>query len=1175
MSTNWTAEQRDAIDARGGTVLVSAAAGSGKTAVLSERVLRRLTDPDHPVDADRLLVVTFTKAAAAEMKQRIADKLTAYMEQNPGSRALQRQLLLLDHAHISTVHRFCSELLHAHFHQLGISPTFRIASEDELLLLSGRVIDSLSEWMYHRLRTENPPGLRALTELFSDDRDDRRLGQTVRALYEYVRSHPFPEEWLRSRTEAYRTAAQLRDTAWGRVLFDYARDAAASGVALLEGALAAAADDEKVQKAYSGALMEELSGLARIHDAAEQQDWDALATALQRYNAPRLGAARGADEAVKARVKDRRDAVHGLIDRLSGLFDEPEADAVAELHAQYDVVHALAELVMEYGRRLDALKAEKNLLDFGDLEHDALRLLVTRTESGVVRTPLAEELAQQFDEVMVDEYQDTNGAQELIFTALSRAENNLFLVGDVKQSIYRFRQASPELFLARRARYPLYSRSKPQFPALILLGRNFRSRAGVTGACNFLFRQLMSPALGDVEYNHLEELIPQARYVPSPTPDATLALFEAGSGDSAPDEPEAEWIAARIRAMMAAGTPVTQKDGSTRPAQYRDFCILLRSAATRASDYLHVLQQRGIPCWGSVQSGFFESREISFLLALLRVIDNPAQDIPLLAVLCSPVYGFLPDALAEIRLAAPRQPLYAALQAAAEGNARVAAFLNELAHWRRAAAAGSVRALLDRVREEKQLDAIVLAMKDGTLRLANVRLLAEYAGTYEQAGYRGLSGFIRYIDRLQEQHADLAPASVLSESANVVRVMTIHHAKGLEFPFVFVADCARSFNKQSLAGDLLLHPELGAALRRRDPATGARYLTAAYNAVQLELGRDELSEQLRVLYVALTRPREKLFLLCTLPKPEETLRRLAGKLSGSAPIAPFTVREASSFADWLLLGLLRHPDMAALRTLAGAQGLTLLPDDTRWDFAFVRCGAAESAVPEAKTPAAPDRALLDALAERLAPRPASPLSRIPVKAAISALAERQQARAYAAARRPAFLSAGGLTPAERGTAMHTFLQFADYDRATANPAAERDRLREKGYLTAEQAAAIDLPRIAALFSGPLGQRIRAAGTVHREVRFLLEYPAARWDPPAPHSDAAVVLQGVADCVLEEGDALTLIDFKTDRVDAATLRARYGRQLALYAEALARCFGKPVRQQLLYSLYLGQTVELTP
>lgn len=1170
--TTWTPEQLSAIEARGGTLLVSAAAGSGKTAVLSERVIRLLTDPVHPIDADRLLIVTFTKAAAAEMKQRIGDKLSALLGANPGDRRLQRQRLLLDQAHISTVHSFCSDLMRNHFHRLGLSPTFRVATEDEMLLLSGKVMDELSEEMYRSLRTDPEPGMAELAELFSDDRGDRRLGETVSRLYEYIRSYPFPESWLKEHAALYRDDAPIRETPWGKVLFRYAAEMAEYGVMLAEGALSTARQDAAVAKAYTPALMGDLTHLARIHQAAEQEDWDGLVHLLQTYSAGRMSPARKADERIKEQAKAMREAVRKQISDLAKIFDQPERDARAELNAQYPVIRALNRLVSEYGDRLTALKKEKNMVDFGDLEHGALKLLVEQTEDGCRPTALAEELRAEFDEVMVDEYQDTNRTQELIFQAISRNEENLFLVGDVKQSIYRFRQASPELFIGRRDRYRLFSPGYPLFPATILLGKNFRSRTGVTGISNFLFRQLMSRSVGEVTYDHNEALVPQAVYPPMDEPEVTLAVMET------PDEedvhPEARWIAKKIQTMIRDGAAV-QDHGVSRPAQYRDFCILLRSASGHADAYLEEFRRCGIPCTGDVQNGFFGQREVMFLLSLLRIIDNPVQDIPLLAVMCAPVYGFTPDELAQIRMAVPKRPLYEAVKTkAASGDVKTRDFLDELARWRRYAAAGTTRQLIQRIFTEKQLESVTLAMPDGDVRLANLRLLAEYAGTYEQAGYRGLSGFIRYIDRLQEQRGDLAAASVLSEQANVVRVMTIHRSKGLEFPFVFLADCARAFNKQSLMGDLLLHPRLGAALRRRDPANGVRYHTVAYDAVRQELERDELSEQMRVLYVALTRARERLFMTCTLKNPENVIAQLASQLRGDEPVPPSAVQKAKSFAEWLILGLLRHPDAGWLRNMGSARELSVIEEPCRltveaWKAPPV---AAESASDTQLPP--PDEEMLKRLRQRLSPMADSGLSRVPVKAGISALAEEVQEMTYATAARPAFLSAAGLTPAERGTAMHTFLQFADYHAAAQDPAGELARLAAQGYLTAAQQQAVPVKKAAALFGSPLGRRILRAKTVHREVRFFLEYPAAEYDPNVTDREAMIVLQGVADCVLEEENRLILIDFKTDRVkDPAVLVQRYARQLHLYKRALEQCFDKPVAEMIIYSTELEQQIPL--
>ncbi len=1174
MATKWTPDQQDAIHARGGTLLVSAAAGSGKTAVLVQRVIERIT-AQNGCDADRLLVVTFTKAAAAEMKQRIAARISELLAERPGDLHLQRQKLLLERARISTVHSFCSDLIREHFSQLGVSPTFRIATEDEMVLLCDRAAQETAEEAYATARED--AGFQELVELFAGDRDDRRLTDTVRRLYDFIRSHPFPEQWLDEKTALFGADVALEKTEWCRVLFEYAEEQLQAAQQTIRQTLAQAQQDEAVATAYSAAIAEDEARCRMLVQRAQEHDWDALAQALGALDFARLGSIKkgAADEQIKTQVQDARKKYKEQFAKLSEYFDRPADEAKAELAAQLPVVSALTSLCKQYGTRLDALKKERNLLDFGDLEHFALSLLVRPVKGGFVRTETAKELSSRFEEVMVDEYQDTNGAQDMIFSAVSKQEENLFLVGDVKQSIYRFRQASPELFLARRSEYPRYDREKDAYPATVILGQNFRSRSGITGACNFLFHMLMSRSVGDLDYTAEEELVPAAEYPPSEEPAAELQLFNTSQYDGESEEAEAQWVAQKIRAMVDSGVTVS-KNGVQRPAEYRDFCILLRSAAKHTAPFAKALCARKIPVWTSAQGGFFAAREISVTLSLLRVIDNPLQDVPLLAVLLSPVCGFSADDLAKIRLQKPKVLLYHALCLAAEEDEHCAAFLKMTARFRRLAATMPSDRLLRCIFEELHMEEMVLAMRDGGAQLANLRLLLEYARTYERAGYRGLSGFIRYIDRLQEQRSDLAPAAVLSESANVVRIMSIHHSKGLEFPFVFLADTARRFNISSQVGDLLIHPEMGVGLKRRDPMSGARFPTAAYDAVRLETARDELSEQLRVLYVAVTRAREKLFLLASYDDPEKRLAALASQQQENGRLLPFSVRSAASFADWILSALLWHRDGAVLRSLAGAEGLQPL-EGSAWNVQCTIPHREDFAPTEESEPCPPDEELLNRLHRVFAAKPAATaLSGVPVKAAISQLAEEREQQKHLGERRPRFLSQSGLTPAERGTAMHHFLQFADYSAAKADSAAELARLTDAGYLTAEESASIDLARIDALFSGALGERIFAAQKVHREVRFFEELPAVRIAPELTGADAeeTVLLQGVADCVLEEQDHLVLIDYKTDRVKSGEeLAVRYTEQLGFYADALEKTFGKPVREKLLYSLWLSKIVVL--
>lgn len=797
------------------------------------------------------------------------------------------------------------------------------------------------------------------------------------------------------------------------------------------------------------------------------------------------------------------------------------------------------------------------------------------TGDGYSRTDAAKELGTRFEEIMVDEYQDTNEAQDLIFRAISRDETNLFLVGDVKQSIYRFRQAMPQLFLRRRESYPPYDRKKANFPACVVLDRNFRSRPGVTGCVNFVFRQLMSRQTGEMDYTKEEELVAAADYPVSREPEAQLDIVDlSGMGDDAGMIHAESLHIAELVVSLTDGTRRVLDHGKLRPVVYRDCCILLRSANRYAHEYARELTALGVPAWADTAGGFFAACEVGVALSLLQVIDNPMQDIPLLSVMMSPIYGFTPDEISEVRLCSRTGRLYpAVVEAAKRGVGRSGEFLRNMEEYRTLAATQPVDRLIRLVFEKTGFPDLVRAMSNGELRLANLRMLLGYAEKYESSGYTGLSGFLRFLERLRKSGADLSAASALSESANVVRIMSIHHSKGLEFPVCILAGCSRNFHKER--GEVLLHPELGLGARLRDPETGVRYTTLPRDAVALELERDEMSEELRVLYVAMTRAKERLILVTSLKNPARTLGKLATRITEEERIQPYAVRSVSSISDWLLLCALRHPDGRALRELAGAPEEIAVSCETPWKIRIVtpvpKVQEEEKTVPAAQ----PDPALRSRISRRLNfVYPYSALNGVCAKVAASELAAKQTALSFSASSRPAFLSESGLTPAERGTALHAYLQFADYRKAAADPAAERDRMVRQGFLTGQQAAALDLNRVSLFLASPIAARMLVSDRMEREYRFSVGIPASRVDPglTGAAGEEQVVLQGAVDCVFREGVDLVIVDYKTDRMkNPAELWLRYRSQLALYRYALEKCTGFSVKQCLLYSFYWNREI----
>lgn len=1170
----WTPDQQNAIEARGGTLLVSAAAGSGKTAVLVERVIQRLLDPVNGCDADRLLVVTFTKAAAAEMRERISAAISARRSAQPDDARLLRQQMLLPCASICTIDSFCNDLVRENFHKLDLSPDYKILDAGEITLLRGEAMDTVLEGFYQ----ENDPAFTELLELVRKGRDDAELTDTIYRLYDYTQAYPFPEEWIKKARTLCRTGLPEADNPWMAEIRAYIREALSFAQLTTQGALNLLESEPALLEKYAPAFRSDLNALSHIQDALDNDGWDALCEAMESIKFVRLPNAPKdyTDSPIKAAARESRDRVKDTVKKMQEALCANTAENEEDMAYLAPLLNKLFDLTLRFSEEFAQLKKEKHATDFSDIEHLALSLLIERQDGRICRSPLAEELSERYAEILVDEYQDTNEAQDLLFRMLSHNEENLFLVGDVKQSIYRFRQAMPEIFLNRRDRLPPYEHDN--YPARITLGRNFRSRKGVTGMVNFLFRQLMSKPLGEMEYTKEEELVPAASYPQGQGPDCELHLLDAGDkGDNSAAVYEARYIAARINQMLREGLTV-QDGGKTRPARRKDFCILLRGIKGKADVYVQELARCGVPAWAELSGGFFDTAEIRTMLSLMRILDNPLQDVPLLSVLFSPIYGFTPDDAAALREIKKHTPLYRCMtQAAKQGDQKCEAFLSQLSFLRRLSATLPAESLLRRIYEETGYPALVQAMGGAEQRAANLQLLLSYAAKYEAAGHQGLTGFIRFIDRLEEQQAQLSAASAVSESADVVRVMSIHKSKGLEFPVCILANCAGAFNQSGRNQRLLLHAKLGAGLMRRDEETLRLFSTIPHTAVRLASERSELSEELRVLYVALTRAREKLLLVMTVKNPEKKLSDLASTLTGQTAIPPFAVRNAKSYGDWLLTAALRHPDAAPLRALLPEQEIPLLNVD--FSLRTVICPAlAETEVAEATDvqELPPNPALEAEIRRRVAYEyPYAALSRSVAKRAASSLGEQEMQFSMIGVSRPSFLEKEGLTPAERGTALHKFMQFSDYHKAGENPDAEVARLVEKGFLSEAEGKAVDRKRVAAFFQSALAKRMLQSETLLREYKFTFFLPAGECDDGLPDSVAQekVLVQGIADCVFVENGKLIIVDYKTDRIaHEDALVERYRAQLSVYRRALAECIGLPVGQTLLYSFHLGKEIE---
>ncbi len=1185
MAFSLTEEQQAAVDNRGGGLLVSAAAGSGKTRVLVERLLARV---EEGADVDRFLVITYTKAAAAELRGRIVEEISDRLALRPADGHLRRQATLVYKAGISTIHAFCAQLLRECGHLLDLDPDFRLCDEGEAGILMLRALNDVLDKRYEAMDSD----FAQLVDTMSAGRDDARLVQIVLDIRGRVQAHPNPAAWLaqQERTFALEGISDPVQTPWGELLLTDAAGQASYWRRRMEEARDLCERDANLLANYGDSVAQTAQALQEFEEAAAQ-GWDAARNLLP-IPFPTVGRKKMVDDpAAVERVKVIRTACKKRLEKLEDWFADSGEDLLADLRTVYPAMRGLFALVRDFEEAYAAEKARRGLVDFSDLEHMAVRLLVG--EDGQP-SELARQWSGRYDEIMVDEYQDTNEVQNAIFSALSRDGTNLFMVGDVKQSIYRFRLADPTIFLGKYRSFKPYSEAREGEERRVILSRNFRSRPEVLEGCSDLFRAIMSVPFGEMEYADDQALYPGASYEPDPAYCVELDALdgdidgEEGAEKVSRDLLEARFAARRIQELLDEGFPVSDGEGGTRPVRPSDVVILLRSPNTVLRHYARTLGERDI-LWEAEGGGdFFGSTEISVALSLLQIVDNPRQDVALISVLRSPVYGFSADRLAEIRSASPDTDFYAALEADDGEDSR--AFLAELDDLRFGSGDMSSHQLLWHIYDRTNLLGIFGAMEEGEARQGNLLALAELARQFEGAGHKGLFRFLTYLTRLRENGNTLTPPTP-GRTGGGVRIMSIHKSKGLEFPVVLLCGLARRLNREDMNRPILFHPKLGVGPKGLDVERGIEYPTLARMAVARQLEREMMAEELRLLYVAMTRAKEKLILSVALTGGGKDLEKLAG--DSGYPVDPQVLLACQSVGQWVLLHALCRPEAGALRRAAGQE--VAVPDaplGPAWDIRFVDGTAltqapprrwmapereieenedgtdltgllrwtyphgAEVAIPSKLTATQLKGRALDEEAAEEAPRPSRPLS----------------------FGRPRFAAEElGLTAAQRGTALHQVLQYIDFERSETveGVRAEISRLVEQQYITPQQGEAVDPAPIAAFFQSDLGQDLLSSVSLRREFKFSILEPAHRYYPQAGEGEQ-VLFQGVVDCYYETLEGITVVDFKTDRVTKATLAGRaehYRPQLEAYSRALEEITGKRVIRRVLWFFALGRSVDL--
>lgn len=1166
MRMKWTADQQKAIDARKGTLLVSAAAGSGKTAVLVERVIQRICDSENPCGVENLLIVTFTNAAAAQMKEKIFAAIGKKIAENPADKRLRRQQLMLPCANICTIDSFCIGLVRENFHALGIAPDFALLDEGRLSILRSQAVNTVVE----KLHEERSQSFLTLSELISDKKDDSKLIDAILKLYSLSRAYPFPEKWLKSLAEEFASPQPAKDSPWGKSILKYISQLLNTCKADAEHCIRLLADEPELEAKYRPAFEDDRQLFEHLLGFIDTCSWDEAVEKFGNVALTKMSAApKGYESSAKEICKSTRATYKKHLSEISKLLCVSEEEHRADVEQLAPVISELIGAVLKFSDEFSRLKEEENGADFSDTLHLALKLLVEPTENGYVRTPLALGLSENYAEILVDEYQDVNKAQDMIFSALSRDENNLFMVGDVKQSIYRFRQAMPEIFLSRRDGMEEYENGN--YPAKVTLGKNFRSRSGVTEIVNFVFSSLMSRDAGGLDYDKNEFLEAAVSYPEIGGADTEVCLIETDKDNFL--AAQAKYAADYIEKAISSGMAFTSGDAQ-RKACYGDFCILLRSVKNCAKEFMDEFAARGIPFSCEAGGGFLSSPEIMFMISLLKIIDNPVDDIPLTAIMMSPVFGFTADDLAEMRTARRKGSFYHCLvQSAENGNRKSAEFLERIKDMRRISSTVPAGELVRRLIEETGYGAIVAAMKDSAKRRANLNCFIDLANKYESTGKKGVSGFIRYIDNIVKSGGDIAGSEPKADEGNSVKIMTIHKSKGLEFPVCFVAACEKKYGDLSLKEDLLIAPESGIGIK--NCSGSAKFDTLARIAAKLEIKKAEHSEELRVLYVALTRPKEKLIILSSAPDWSKELSKIAANIRDEQLIDPFTVINFSSYSECILSALVRHPDAHALRNEAGISASVALPCKAPLKTQIISGDFERQEAVEAPVCAKPDKKTVEEISERLSyVYPYAELDGIVAKRIASKLDSEEIGGEYFASRKPAFAGKDKLTPAQRGTATHRFMQYADYEKAGRNVENELDRLVEQGMLTEAEAKVVDKKAIAAFFESELAERMLAAEKIYKEYAFTAAIPLSEMEPDVKSDDEVIIIEGVADCAFVENGGLIIVDFKTDKAsDGAELAEKYREQLSVYRRCLAEVIGLPVKQTLIYSFRLNETVEI--
>lgn len=1176
----WTSEQEQAIMEKGSNILVAAAAGSGKTAVLVERIINKIIK-DH-IDIDKILVVTFTNAAASEMRERILDAIYKKLDKEPNNEELQRQIFLLNKSSICTIHSFCLDVIHNNFFELDIPSNFRIADTTEIELLKQEVLEDLFEEKYNN----NDSDFLKLIETYTSYSGDEPLKESCLEIYEYIQSSPFPNDWLEEKVEMFakKENDDFAKSTWGKILINKFAKQIENEIIMLENVRMKLQRESNLDK-FIKVIRKDIDMLEEIR-IATKKSWNDAYNVAMKLEFDKWPVDRKIVSDTKEQAKKIRDIMKKNIKKIiDEMFSYNSEEAYESIYEMYEILKIMKNLIIDFKNKFSKSKKERNIIDFNDIEHMALEILVKKDGKQIIPTEVCKKYQEKFEEIAIDEYQDSNLVQEYILNSISR-NNNIFMVGDVKQSIYRFRQARPELFLEKYNKYKQKNEKEESENLKIKLFKNFRSRKTILDITNLIFENIMSKEFGDIDYNEQEYLNYGANYAEGKEePKTQIYMLDMQDGDELEEESEdkfiekeeieAKFVAKKIREIVDSKELVwDKKQNKYREVMYKDIVVLLRSTSVLAPIYEKEIMSLNIPVFSDTSSQYLDSIEISTIMSLLKIIDNPMQDIPLVTVLRSPIFNFSDNELVEIRLCDKKSQFYVALrkslvQVNDRLKSKIEDFLNKIEEFKQYEKEKPLNEFIWKIYIETGYYDYVTLMQNGKQRRENLKLLFEKAKQYEKASFKGLFHFINFIERMKLGSQDMGAAKIIGENEDVVRIMSIHKSKGLEFPIVFLSSTGKKFNLRDLNGKILLHQDLGIGPEYINYERKISYSTMAKEAIKLISKRESLSEEMRVLYVALTRAKEKLIITGISNNAKKDIERKKELLNiYGNEIQISLLEDCKNYLDWIMYVQLKENPVELIDFYI--QNVSDIDIEEKEEENQDKLKEIEYRM---------NGKWSKEIAEKLEWKyTRKGLTNIPTKMSVTQIKrinERKEEKEKIDTV-PNFMKEEiEITSARKGTLMHLCIQKMDENKEYSITDIKefiRD-LEERYIITKKEAMSIPIKKLYEYTKTKLWKELKEAKQIKKEEPFYIEIPAN--EIMEIEDNEKILVQGIIDLYyINKNDELILVDYKTDYVKSKEeLVNKYRTQINLYAKALEKALGKKIAKKEIFSIYLEEEIEI--